>query len=227
MRPPPPVPGRVALRPPAYHRPDARVAELADAAGLNPAAERRAGSTPAPGTGRRRACRSGAGALPIRGVGSVPVPAAEEANRSAPRPAKARIDRSCAESADSPSPTRRRSAPTGVTRVLLAGLAERGQDATGWAWRVADGPIEVRKASRPLAGVLHDVDVPRRRAAGDRPRPRVHEGHPRRRGQQPPHPLGPRRRRAQRAPGQRRRAVRPLRPAALDAAHHASTPRPS
>src|SRR5215218_235810 len=50
--------------------------------------------------------------------------------------------------------------PTGVTRVLLAGLAERGQDATGWAWRSDDAPIEVRKASRPLEAVLDDIDVP-------------------------------------------------------------------
>ncbi len=50
--------------------------------------------------------------------------------------------------------------PSGVTRVMLAGLAERGQDATGWAWRAGRGPIEVRKASRPLADLLQDVDVP-------------------------------------------------------------------
>jgi glucosamine 6-phosphate synthetase-like amidotransferase/phosphosugar isomerase protein len=49
--------------------------------------------------------------------------------------------------------------PTGVARVLLAGLAERGQDATGWAWRRADGPIEVRKASRALTHLLHDVEL--------------------------------------------------------------------
>jgi glucosamine--fructose-6-phosphate aminotransferase (isomerizing) len=49
--------------------------------------------------------------------------------------------------------------PTGITQVLLAGLAERGQDATGWAWRTADRPIEVRKASRPLSSVLEDVAV--------------------------------------------------------------------
>jgi glucosamine 6-phosphate synthetase-like amidotransferase/phosphosugar isomerase protein len=49
--------------------------------------------------------------------------------------------------------------PTGVARVLLAGLAERGQDATGWAWRRSEGPIEVRKASRALTHLLHDVEL--------------------------------------------------------------------
>jgi glutamine phosphoribosylpyrophosphate amidotransferase len=116
---------------------------------------------------------------------------------------------------------------TGITQVLLAGLAERGQDATGWAWRPADGPIEVRKASRPLASVIDDVAVAPDARQGIVHVREYHQGRPRHRGQQPPRALGPRRRRAQRAPRQRRRAVRRVRPAALDGRSSRSTPRRS
>ncbi len=116
---------------------------------------------------------------------------------------------------------------TATARLLLAGLAERGQDATGYAFHDADGR---RRGAQGLGPAVRVHRAPRAAVArphGDHARPRLHQGPPRAERQQPPDPVRPRRRRAQRAPDQRRRALRGLRHAALDAADHASTPRRS
>jgi glucosamine 6-phosphate synthetase-like amidotransferase/phosphosugar isomerase protein len=50
--------------------------------------------------------------------------------------------------------------PTAVARVLLAGLAERGRDATGYGYRAPGGPIEIVKDSLPLIRLIERVDLP-------------------------------------------------------------------
>ena len=108
---------------------------------------------------------------------------------------------------------------TATARLLVAGLAERGQDATGYAYHAPDGQVAVVKDSIPLTR----VHPPARAAAAGRPdggaaRPRLHEGPAGAERQQPPDPLRPGRRGAQRAHRQRRRAVRAV------AARNRSTP---
>jgi glucosamine 6-phosphate synthetase-like amidotransferase/phosphosugar isomerase protein len=49
---------------------------------------------------------------------------------------------------------------TRATRVLLAGIAERGRDACGVAFRAAGGPVSVRKDARPFAAMVEEVAVP-------------------------------------------------------------------
>jgi glutamine phosphoribosylpyrophosphate amidotransferase len=48
---------------------------------------------------------------------------------------------------------------TATARLLLAGLAERGQDATGYAFHGADGCVEVHKESVPLASFMGRLDL--------------------------------------------------------------------
>ena len=54
--------------------------------------------------------------------------------------------------------------PTATARLLLAGLAERGQDATGYAFHGADGRVGTVKDSVPLAQFMPQLDLPARRA---------------------------------------------------------------
>ena len=49
---------------------------------------------------------------------------------------------------------------TATARLLLAGLAERGQDATGYAFHGPDGAVEVHKDSVRLAAFLEHVVIP-------------------------------------------------------------------
>ena len=79
-----------------------------------------------------------------------------------------------------------------AAQALLAGIAERGADAVGYAYR-ADGPLEVHKQQTGASALLESVVVPARRAPGARARARLHEGAPDDRREQPPRP--PRRRR--------------------------------
>lgn len=47
-----------------------------------------------------------------------------------------------------------------LAKVLLAGLAERGQDATGYGFRTADGGVRVVKESQKLARMIDRIDLP-------------------------------------------------------------------
>jgi glucosamine 6-phosphate synthetase-like amidotransferase/phosphosugar isomerase protein len=49
---------------------------------------------------------------------------------------------------------------TAVARLLVAGLAERGQDATGYAYHGPDGIVAVEKDSVRLAEFIERVEVP-------------------------------------------------------------------
>jgi glucosamine--fructose-6-phosphate aminotransferase (isomerizing) len=49
---------------------------------------------------------------------------------------------------------------TVATRALLAGIAERGADAVGYAYRVGDGRIHVHKQRSGATALLDRVDVP-------------------------------------------------------------------
>ena len=48
---------------------------------------------------------------------------------------------------------------TALARVLLAGIVERGRDATGYAYRAPGGPIVVRKNSQKLAHFIDHVEL--------------------------------------------------------------------
>ena len=50
--------------------------------------------------------------------------------------------------------------PAATARLLLAGLAERGQDATGYAFHGADGIVGTVKDSVPLAQFMPQLDLP-------------------------------------------------------------------
>src|SRR5215204_1097247 len=50
--------------------------------------------------------------------------------------------------------------PTVAARALLAGIAERGADAVGYAYRVGDGRIRVHKQRSGATALLDRVDVP-------------------------------------------------------------------
>ncbi len=50
--------------------------------------------------------------------------------------------------------------PTALARALAAGIAERGRDATGWAWRAGREPVEVRKLDAPAHEVVHAIELP-------------------------------------------------------------------
>jgi glucosamine 6-phosphate synthetase-like amidotransferase/phosphosugar isomerase protein len=49
---------------------------------------------------------------------------------------------------------------TALARLLLAGIAERGTDATGYGYHAADGSVEVHKDSLPLREFVEHVAVP-------------------------------------------------------------------
>jgi glucosamine 6-phosphate synthetase-like amidotransferase/phosphosugar isomerase protein len=49
---------------------------------------------------------------------------------------------------------------TGTARLLLAGICERGQDATGIAYHGAGGRVEVTKDSRRLRDLIDEIVVP-------------------------------------------------------------------
>ena len=89
-------------------------------------------------------------------------------------------------------------------------IAERGADAVGYAYRA---PARARRRSykqRSGASALLERGraCPRRRDRAAHPRPRLHEGPPVDRGEQPPGPARAGRRRPQRDHRQRRRAAR-------------------
>jgi glucosamine 6-phosphate synthetase-like amidotransferase/phosphosugar isomerase protein len=50
--------------------------------------------------------------------------------------------------------------PTALLRLLIAGLAERGQDASGYAYHGPDGRVEVVKDSLRLAAFMGRIAVP-------------------------------------------------------------------
>lgn len=50
--------------------------------------------------------------------------------------------------------------PTDIARLLLAGLCERGKDATGVAWQASSGPVELYKESRKVVHVFDRITVP-------------------------------------------------------------------
>jgi glutamine phosphoribosylpyrophosphate amidotransferase len=49
---------------------------------------------------------------------------------------------------------------TATARLLLAGLAERGQDATGYAFHGPDGRVSVHKESVPLSSFIEHLELP-------------------------------------------------------------------
>jgi glutamine phosphoribosylpyrophosphate amidotransferase len=51
---------------------------------------------------------------------------------------------------------------TATARLLLAGIAERGQDATGYAFHDADGRVAVHKDSIRLASFMEHMSLPER-----------------------------------------------------------------
>ena len=81
---------------------------------------------------------------------------------------------------------------TALARLLLAGIAERGTDATGYGYHRPDGTVEVHKESLRLREFVEHVDVPGERRRGDLPRARVHQGRAVGQRQQPPGALRPR-----------------------------------
>ena len=98
-----------------------------------------------------------------------------------------------------------------AAQALLAGIAERGADAVGYAHRGhASGQTRVTKLRGGASALLDELDVPAETAPGAHPRARLHEGASRDRGEQPPDPPRERRRHPQRRDRERRRAPRPL-----------------
>ena len=64
-----------------------------------------------------------------------------------------------------------------AAQALLAGIAERGADAVGYAYRAAGPRVTRRHKQRSGASALLDrVEVPSSRRPAARPRPRLHEG---------------------------------------------------
>ena len=47
-----------------------------------------------------------------------------------------------------------------AAQALLAGIAERGADAAGYAWRVAGGAVEVRKQRSGASALLDRIELP-------------------------------------------------------------------
>ena len=109
---------------------------------------------------------------------------------------------------------------TALARLLLAGIAERGTDATGYGYHAADGSVEVHKESLAPARVRRARRSSRGRRRGDLPRARLHEGRAVGQRQQPSGALRPQCHRPQRPSRQRRRPLPALRRRALHAAHH-------
>ena len=94
-----------------------------------------------------------------------------------------------------------------AAQALLAGIAERGADAVGYAHR-ADGPLDVHKQQTGASALLDAVVVPPPTRSGAGPRPRLHEGPPDDRGEQPPGSPRPRDGDPQRDHRERRGALR-------------------
>ena len=94
-----------------------------------------------------------------------------------------------------------------ATQALLAGIAERGADAVGYAHR-AEGPLEVHKQQTGASALLETVLVPPHDAPGAGARPRLHQGPPDDRREQPPRSPRPRDGDPQRDHRQRRGALR-------------------
>ena len=95
-----------------------------------------------------------------------------------------------------------------AAQALLAAIAERGADAVGYAYRA---PGETTRPSSSSARRPRSCSSASRCRAGDpaaRPRPRLHQGPPVDRRQQPPRPPRAGRRDPQRDHRQRRRAAR-------------------
>jgi|SRR5919204_2584598 glucosamine 6-phosphate synthetase-like amidotransferase/phosphosugar isomerase protein len=53
-----------------------------------------------------------------------------------------------------------RIARTRAAQALLAGIAERGADAVGYAHRTPGGPVEVRKQQSGASALLHEIEIP-------------------------------------------------------------------
>jgi len=51
---------------------------------------------------------------------------------------------------------------TATARLLVAGLAERGQDATGYAYHAPDGHVAVVKDSIPLSAFIRRLELPQK-----------------------------------------------------------------
>src|ERR671932_2854169 len=49
---------------------------------------------------------------------------------------------------------------TRAAQALLAGIAERGADAVGFAHRVPGAPVEVRKQQSGASALLHEIEIP-------------------------------------------------------------------
>src|SRR5918999_5488615 len=47
-----------------------------------------------------------------------------------------------------------------AAQALLAGIAERGADATGYAWADGSGPIDVHKRRSGASGLLDQLHIP-------------------------------------------------------------------
>ena len=91
-----------------------------------------------------------------------------------------------------------------ATQTLLAAISERGSDAVGYAYRGRDVSIAVHKQRGGASAFLDQLAVPAGRAAGARPRARLHEGPPQPDGQQPSDPARVGRRHPQRHHRERR-----------------------
>ena len=111
-----------------------------------------------------------------------------------------------------------------AAQALLAGIADRGADAVGYAYRRPDeGFSTVVKQRTPASRLLERIDRARERHPGARPRPRLHEGPSLDPGQQPPRAPRAGRRDPQRDHRQRRRDPLRFRLRPRRAAHDAST----
>ena len=53
-----------------------------------------------------------------------------------------------------------RVARTRAAQALLAGIAERGADAVGYAHRTPGGPVNVRKQQSGASALLHEIEIP-------------------------------------------------------------------
>ena len=95
-----------------------------------------------------------------------------------------------------------------AAQALLAGIAERGADAVGYAHR-ADGPLVVHKQQTGASALLDAVVLPPAAGQALDPRARLHEGAPDDRREQPSGPPRPRHRNPQRDHRERRRALCP------------------
>ena len=73
-----------------------------------------------------------------------------------------------------------------AAQALLAGIAERGADAVGYAHRGAGAVVTVHKRRSGASGLLDEVHVPTPLRTGARARPGLHEGPSHGRAEQPP-----------------------------------------